>query len=219
MSQGKSLTRHFLLGVAIGAGTTGGLVGLVCLCVYAVAAARLGNTPNALPFFRALFVPTALKLLLGGMVTSIILAALLCRDPRKAAVVVANLFVAVVISCGLVGLTALWSEWTPAPSPQPYPGVKVPYRIEALASQGRCASYSYEVALALLPVQQHYERQMEQYCTGAWGFASTPRSDGACYAATCEIRPRAGSRQYFTVYLCPDGNERASIVQKDCMED
>jgi hypothetical protein len=217
MRQDRSTLKRFLLCAAIGVGTTIGLVGLVCICIYAWAAARLGAA-SVLPFFTALFVPTALQLLLGGIVISIILAAFSFRDPHKtAAAVFVSLLIASVSCCWLVIMTLLRSEWIPAPSPQPYPGVRTSYGFESLTSRGRCASSTYEVARSLPLMRQYYENQMKQYCTGTWEFAATPQSNGTCYEATCDIR--AESKQHFTVQICLIDKEKTRVVHKDCIED
>jgi hypothetical protein len=210
------LVKRFLLGAAISVGTTSGLVGLACLCICAWVAETLG-TMNALAFFTAVLLPPVLRLLLGGIVISIILAADLPRYAHKAAAVVVGLFVASIISCLLVGITVLWFEWEPVPSPRSYAGVEAQFGFEEITSWGRCASYSYEVALSRPLIQEYYEERMHRYCTGTWGFAATPQSNYTCYEATCDIL-QAENEQYFTVHICPVDSASTEVVQKDCMK-
>lgn len=213
-------SRRFLLGAAIGAATTAGLVGLVCLCIYRWAAGELeGPTSNALPTFTAWFVSVAPMLVLGAIVINVTLAALLCRFAGKIAAVVVSLFVASAVSCLLVGLTGIWYAWTPWPSPQPYPGVETQCQFEPYGNFANCNSCTYEVDLSLPLALQYYEQEMKQYCIpGTWGFAATPESSYTCYEATCDI-PKKGAMQWFTVHICPVDSTRTNVVHQDCMED
>ena len=114
----------------------------------------------------------------------------------------------------------LWYSAAPWPAPKPYPSVDVQLQEGSPGSWGLFRSQMYTHSLSLDDVQQHYEKEMGQYCEGSWQFKEFPgqAENSFCRQARCEIY-RLGMEQYFEVELCSISDTETVVTQFDFWED